>query len=101
MAVVDVQRRLMELGRARMGEKGPQGEPRKLTTWRFTSASRALLEAIADRYGGTVSEWTGAPDEGYFEVTTAASEIEIVLPPVFSDRDGAPTAPYSQFYELW
>jgi len=96
-----IQRRMMELGRIRLGEKGAKGEPRKLTTLRFTSASRALLEAIAVKHGGTVRPWEGAPDEGYFEVTTDASQIDVILPPVFSDQDGAPTAPYSQFFESW
>lgn len=98
---VAIQRRMMELGRVRLGEKGAKGEPKKLTTLRFTSASRPLLEAIAEKHGGTVQPWTGAPDEGYFEVTTNTDHIDIVLPPVFSDTDGTPTAPYSQFFELW
>lgn len=96
-----IQRRMMELGRVRLGEKGSKGEPKKLTTLRFTSASKALLDAIAEKHGGTVRAWEGAPDEGYFEVTTETAQIEIVLPPVFSDVDGQPTAPYSQFFEHW
>ena len=96
-----IQKRMMRLGKVRLGEKGPKGEPRKLTTLRFTSASQALLEAIAVKHGGTVRPWEGAPDEGYFEVTTDTAQIDIVLPPVFSDSDGAPTAPYSQFFETW
>ena len=101
MPIIQIQRRMMELGRVRLGEKGPKGEPRKLSTLRFTSASRALLEAIAAQHGGNVSVWAGAPDEGYFQVTTNATEIDIVLPPVFSDADGAPTVAYSQWFELW
>lgn len=96
-----IQRRMMELGRVRLGEKGKKGEPKKLSTLRFTSASQPLLEAIAAKHGGTVQEWKGAPDEGYFEVTTDTAQIDIVLPPVFSDVDGSPTAPYSQYFELW
>jgi TusA-related sulfurtransferase len=99
--IIEVQKRLMELGRVRLGEKGPKGEPRKLSTLRFTSASRALLEAIAAQHGGQVTVWTGAPDEGFFQVTTEATEIDIVLPPVFSDADGTPTVAYSQWMELW
>jgi hypothetical protein len=101
MPIIQIQRRMMELGRVRLGEKGPKGEPRKLQTFRFTSASRALLEAVATQHGGTVKEWIGAPDEGYFEVTTEATELDIVLPPVFSDADGTPTVAYSQWFELW
>jgi hypothetical protein len=96
-----IQKRMMELGRIRLGEKGSRGEPRKLTTLRFTSASRALLEALARKHGGEVRPWAGAPDEGYFEVTTQATQIDVILPPVFSDQDGSPTTPYSQFFEAW
>src|SRR3990167_3993290 len=101
MSVLRIQRRMMELGRVRLGEKGAKGEPRKRDTFRFTSASRALLEAVAAQYGGTVAAWQGAPEEGYFEVGTDATALEIIIPPVFSSVDGEPTAPYSQFYEQW
>lgn len=99
--ILTVQRRMMTLGKVRMGEKGPKGEPRKRDTFRFTSASRALIDALAEKYGGTPRAWEGAPDEGMFEVATDANEIDIILPPVFADADGAPTVPFSQFYELW
>jgi hypothetical protein len=96
-----IQRRMMELGRVRLGEKGSRGEPKKLTTLRFTSASKLLLDAIAEKHGGTVRPWEAAPDEGYFEITTDASAVDIILPPVYSAEDGSPTAPYSQFFEQW
>lgn len=99
--LVGLQRRFMELGRIRLGDRGPKGAPRKLTHFRLTSASRALLEAAASVYGGKVREWQDAPDEGVFELYTEASELDIILPPVFSDRDGSPTLPYSQSYEMW
>jgi len=99
--VLDVQRRMMELGRVRLGEKGAKGEPKRLDTFRFTSASRELLEAVAAMYGGKVGAWEGAPDEGYFQVTTTAKELRIILPPVYSAADGSPTTSYSQWYELW
>jgi hypothetical protein len=99
--VIGVQKRMMQLGRVRIGEKGPKGEPRKIDSFRFTSASKALLEAVATTYGGKVTEWEGAPDEGYFQVTTEAKELRIILPPVFSAADGSPTTSYSQWYELW
>ena len=101
MSVFGVQRRMMELGRVRLGEKDDRGYPTGRGTFRFTSASRALLEAVAAQYGGTVEEWQGAPEEGYFEVGTDATELDIIIPPVFSNVDGSPTAPYSQHYEQW
>jgi hypothetical protein len=99
--IIGVQRRMMELGRIRLGDKADSGAPRKLSKFRLTSASRALLEAAAELYGGTVQDWQGAPDDGYFELYTDTDTLDIILPPVFSDRDGSPTLPYSQAYELW
>jgi hypothetical protein len=96
-----IQRRMMTLGRVRMGEKSSSGAPKKLDTFRFTSASAELLASVAAKYGGTVKPWQGAPDEGYFEVVTETAELDIVLPPVFAQADGAPTVPYSQWLELW
>jgi hypothetical protein len=96
-----VQKRMMQLGRVRLGEKGAKGEPRKLSTFRFTSASADLLKSVAARYRGTVKPWTDAPDEGYFQLVTESTELDIVLPPVFSQADGTPTMPYSQWLELW
>lgn len=101
--ILDLQIRMRELGRVRMGEKGPRGEPRKLTHFRLTSASRALLEAAAANpsIGGTVREWSGAPDEGMFELYTETDSLEIILPPVFSLADGSPSSPVSQYMEHW
>jgi hypothetical protein len=99
--VIGVQRRFMQLGRVRLGEKGPKGEPKRLSTFRFTSASERLLQAVAERYGGSVTAWTDAPDEGYFQVTTEATSLDIILPPTFSREDGSPSTSYSQYYELW
>jgi len=100
--LVGIQRRMMELGRIRMGDKrGAKGSQRKLSCFRLTSASRALLEAAAAEYGGQVRVWDNAPDEGYYELYTETSELEILLPPTFADADGSPTVPYSQFYERW
>src|SRR3990172_7696614 len=66
--VVDIQRRFMELGRIRAGDKGPKGEPRRGTTWRLTSASRSLLDAGAKIYGG---------DERACKITTL---LNVMLP---------------------
>ena len=88
------------LGRVRLGEKGPKGEPKRLDHFRFTSASKELLESVAGKYGGTVKDWSGAPEEGHFELLTEATELDIVLPPVFSQADGTPTTSWSQWLEL-
>jgi hypothetical protein len=99
--VIGVQRRFMQLGRVRLGEKGPKGEPKRLNSFRFTSASERLLEHVAAKYGGAVTPWSDAPDEGYYQVTTKATSLDIILPPTFSQEDGTPTTSYSQWYELW
>jgi hypothetical protein len=82
-----------ELGRIRMGEKSQAGHPVRLKTFRLTSASRPLLEAAASLYGGPVREWKGAPDEGMWELTTAAAELDILIPASF--------AVIGQRLELW
>jgi hypothetical protein len=100
--IVQIQRRMMELGRVRLGSEKMDGKVgHKLDNFRFTSPSRALLEAIADKYGGSVTEWASAPEEGYFQVLTESPALDIVLPPVFSDQDGTPTLPFSQWLEDW
>lgn len=90
--VIDIQRRHMELGRIRLGEKGAKGQPTRLDTWRLTSASRSLMDSAAAVYGGTVEEWTDAPDKGYWQLTTDTATLDVIVPP---------GDPYSQFYELW
>jgi hypothetical protein len=101
VAPIGIQRRMMELGVVRFGEKGPKGAPRKLDHFRLTSASEHILQAAATEYGGTVRPWEGAPNEGTYELHTETAELPIVIPPVYADTDGQPTYPFSQWYELW
>jgi hypothetical protein len=92
----------MTLGRVRLGEKGSKGEPKRLDSFRFTTASQDLINAVASRYGGTPEPWTDAPDgEGYWQVTTEARELNIMLPPVYSAEDGSSTTTLSQWMESW
>ena len=96
MAVTPVRklsRRMPRHGKIRIGEKGSKGEPRKLSTFRFTSQDEGVIRAIADRYGGEANVWTGGPDKGAWEVTTEAKEIPIALP---ADPLGD-----TPVYELW
>lgn len=90
---IGIQRRLQELGRIRLGDKGTKGQPQKLTKFRLTSASRPLLEAAARMYGGTVRAWQGAPDDGFWELYTETDALDIMVPPVMNA--------YSQLYEVW
>ena len=95
---LEQQQRYRELGRLRMGEKAMSERsgkeyPKKLLTWRVTSSSRPLLEAIAELYGGEVEPWADAPQEGEnWQVTTESNRLHIALPP--GDV-------LSQFWELW
>lgn len=92
-SAINVQRRLTELGRIRLGDKGGKGQPQKLNKFRLTSASRPILEAAARMYGGTVRAWQGAPDDGMWELYTDTDALDIMVPPVVSA--------YSQLYEIW
>lgn len=91
MPLLDIQTRLREVGRIRIGEKGPKGEPRKLTVFRLTSHDRRAIEKAASIYGGTVKECTEKDLKGQFEVITNACELPFFV---------SPSEP-SQWYETW
>lgn len=91
MPIITMQQRIREVGRIRLGDKGPKGEPRKLTTFRFTSFDKRAIEAAAELYGGTCQPCTSKDLEGQFEVITNASEITIM----------ASALDASQYLELW
>jgi hypothetical protein len=93
MPVLDVQRRGQQIGRIRLGMQvqaaNGKMRPDKLSTFRFTTASRISADAIAELYGGEVRDWV----RGQYEVITAKSEIGVTVPP----RDQV----ISQWYEMW
>ena len=96
MTIINLQRRLHEAGRIRIGDTVPSGRgrrPVKLTTFRFTSRNQRSIEAVARTYGGTVKAWENAPGGDQWEVVTEASEIPVVVPPEQMS--------FSQHYELW
>ena len=93
MTILDVQKRLTEVGRIRLGEKGAKGQPVKLTKFRFTSQDEAAIKRIADLYGGEPNRWTDAPTSDQWEVTVEQTSIPVILPPSKSAL--------SAFYELW
>ena len=98
MPILDVQRRGQQIGRIRIGEQVSTGKqdkngrdkmrPSRLSTFRFTTASRVSADAIAALYGGTVRPW-----ESQYEVITKESAIGVTVPP----RDQV----VSQWYEMW
>jgi hypothetical protein len=99
--ILDIQRRLHQDGRIRIGAQVPakdkQGKdimrPKALDKFRFTSQNHRAIEAIAKRYGGEVCKWEGAPVGEQWEVLTEASEIPVVVPPE--------SMSYSVWYEQW
>lgn len=96
MAIIDLQQRIRELGRIRIGQVVPTSKggtrPAKIDQFRLTSASKPLLDQVAALYGGTVREWTpagGGPTA--WEVLTDSDRLPVLVPP----------QPVSQWYELW
>lgn len=91
MPIIDLQRRLVEVGRIRMGEKrvsqGGKKYPARLDNWRLTSNDRSRLEAVASVYGGEITPW-----EGQFQVTTQTDALDIAV---------LPGQAVSQYRELW
>lgn len=96
MPIIELQRRLREAGRIRIGEQVPtrngKTRPSKLEAFRFTSRDRKVIDAAADHYGGDVVEWS-SPDGDQWQVKTAATELSCVVPPG--------QMAFSQWYELW
>lgn len=97
MAIIDLQRRIAEVGRIRIGQQiassnGRSKRPAKLTTFRLTSPNRTRVDQAARLYGGEVTEWE-APAGKQWEVVTQAEALNVIVPP--SDMA------FSQHYELW
>jgi phage gp16-like protein len=91
MPIINLQRKLTEVGRIRLGASSDKGAPTKLDKFRLTSKSREALDAAAEVYGGTVTAWK-SPDGDAFELVTNVSVLDVVVPPGNA---------LSQWYELW
>lgn len=85
--LIELQRRLAEAGRIRMGAKTDKGAPKRLTTWRITSPTRELVEQAAGIYGGKVEPWE-SPTGSQFEVVTTSQELQVLVMPGYSFRQG-------------
>lgn len=81
--IKDLQIQMRELGRLRMGEKAAgKSFPKALLTWRITTPSRKLADAIAEKYAGNVTEWSNEKKPGkQWQVTTEADSLEVLVPP--------------------
>lgn len=83
--LIELQRRLAEAGRIRMGEKTEKGAPKRLTTWRITSPTKDLIEQAAGLYGGKPEPWESTTGPQW-EVVTTASELPVLVMPAYSLR---------------
>lgn len=94
--IIDLQRRIAEVGRIRIGQQVPTSNgrkrPAKLTTFRLTSPDRTRIQQAALLYGGTPAEWE-APAGHQWEVITDTDALNVIVPP----GDMA----FSQHYEQW
>jgi hypothetical protein len=94
--ILDLQRKLMEAGRIRIGQQvtssNGKSRPAKLGTFRLTSADRLRIEQAAHLYGGTCQPWT-APAGQQWEVITDSDVLDVIVPPS--------AMAFSQSYELW
>jgi hypothetical protein len=76
------QRRLVEIGRLRLGdEKQPNRPGAQLDTFRFTSTSQKVVEMAAEIYGGTVAAFRGSEDDAW-QVIFERKRIPVLIPPV-------------------
>lgn len=96
MSIIDLQRRLAEVGRIRIGQQvatnNGKTRPAKLATFRLTSADSTRIAQAAQLYGGNPAQWD-APAGPQWEVVTEADALHVIVPP--SDMS------FSQHYELW
>lgn len=95
--ILDLQRRLHEAGRIRIGATAKtssgKNRPAKLETFRFTSQSEAAMKHLATLFGGEVKPWADAPTGKQWELISESDAIRVMVPP---EAMG-----FSQFYELW
>jgi hypothetical protein len=95
--ILDLQKRLVELGRLRQGTTTPGtsstgrtfNRPVKLDTWRLTSRDESLVLAAAELYGGNPQPWR---DGAEWEVITETDQLDILV---------IPGQTLSQYWELW
>lgn len=98
MPIINIQRRMAEQGRIRLGHKvtgtSKAGKtytrPDKLSAFRFTSPSERLVREIADTYGGAAAAWDN-DGKAEWEVLSDAKAI-----PVIVVKGG-----FSQWHEVW
>lgn len=78
------QSRMTTVGKIRLGvyetPPGQRGRPKKIDTFRFTSENKALIQAVADAYGGEVRPWTPQGSKtAEWEVISATDAIPVYI----------------------
>jgi hypothetical protein len=95
LPIKELQQRLTQVGVIRLGEqrisKNNKPYPAKLDTFRVTSPSKDLVDAVAALYGGQVTAWPEGPGGGQWQVVTKTTEIPVHVLPQKIDPN----------YELW
>lgn len=88
------QKTFTTVGHIRLGQRVPtangRSRPAKLSTLRFTSPAKHLIEEVQRQYGGEVKPWQGASGPE-FEVISGVAEV-----PVYLARQQI-----DPWYELW
>jgi hypothetical protein len=98
MPILDLQRRLAEVGRIRLGHvvesRSGKKYPEALEAFRLTSRDRERIAEAAKLYGGTMTKWDKSPSGiPEWEVYTDADRFPVFVPPS--------VMAFSQNYELW
>lgn len=86
--IIDLQRREMEAGRIRFGNK-VGNRPNRLDHPLLTSPDRELIETVAGAYEALVEPWPGG--EGQWQVEVG--ELDVLIP--------VAPEPFSQWWERW
>jgi hypothetical protein len=78
MPIRDIQQRMAEQGRIRLGQKvgGGRGRPEKLDRFRFTSGNGGHIDSLATLYGGEPKPWDNN-GRSEFEVVTDAKSVPV------------------------
>ncbi|MEP7114432.1 MAG: hypothetical protein ABI862_14295 [Ilumatobacteraceae bacterium] len=98
MPILDLQRRMYQIGRIRIGAQiansnGKGKHPAKLQSFRLTSQDEVAIRAAGGLFGGTPQKWADAPIGDQWELFTETDSIPIVVPPAITA--------FSQWYETW
>ena len=90
--IIDLQRREMEAGRIRFGNK-VGNRPNRLDHPLLTSPDHDLIKAVADAYGATVERWSADDSQWQVELDKDHSSLRVLIP--------VAPEPLTQWWERW